>query len=362
MAPPSSAPVAPPSGGRLLFVDHLRAALTVLVVAHHAAQAYGPTGGAWPVGEPVRSEALGLMITVNAMFFMGLFFFLSGCFTPATLARKGARAFVVDRLWRLGVPAAAAYLLTGLTMDRPQFLHLWFVVDLLGLNLLFAAAAVRWPALTQTPATPGRDPGVGAVVVLAGFLAGATALVRVEYPVDRWVDLLGVLPVEPAHAVQYATLFLLGLWAGRTRWLERMPEHWGRVALGVSVATVAAFAVYRFWPGRDFSWFAGGGASWRTLAFATLEAVLCVGLGLGLLGLFRARLGGESAAVRAFSADAYGIYVVHLPVVVVCQLLLRDVPLGPFAKFMLATVGAVLVSWAITRLLLRSTAWGRRIF
>ena len=43
---------------RLYFLDYLRVALTMLVIAHHVAQTYGPTGGDWPVkGEPVSEAA-----------------------------------------------------------------------------------------------------------------------------------------------------------------------------------------------------------------------------------------------------------------------------------------------------------------
>ena len=36
---------------RLYFLDNLRVALIMLVIAHHVAQTYGPTGGDWPIGE-----------------------------------------------------------------------------------------------------------------------------------------------------------------------------------------------------------------------------------------------------------------------------------------------------------------------
>lgn len=36
---------------RLFYFDNLRIALTVLVIAHHTGQAYGPTGGWWYVQE-----------------------------------------------------------------------------------------------------------------------------------------------------------------------------------------------------------------------------------------------------------------------------------------------------------------------
>ncbi|MCP4303781.1 MAG: acyltransferase family protein, partial [bacterium] len=91
---------------KLFYIDWLRVLLVSLVVAHHAAQAYGPTGGAWPVFEPERTELLGPFFGVNAAFFMGFFFLISGYFVPASLARKGAARFIRDRLIRLGVPVA----------------------------------------------------------------------------------------------------------------------------------------------------------------------------------------------------------------------------------------------------------------
>ena len=95
-----------PSGaaGRLLFVDNLRVLLTVLVVAHHAGQAYGPTSGRWLVFNPERAPILGAFFSVNAAFFMGLFFLVSAYFLPAAYDRKGARAFLADRFLRLGLP------------------------------------------------------------------------------------------------------------------------------------------------------------------------------------------------------------------------------------------------------------------
>ena len=42
--------------GRLDYAGNLRVALIALVIAHHVGQAYGPTGGCWPIQEPARRE------------------------------------------------------------------------------------------------------------------------------------------------------------------------------------------------------------------------------------------------------------------------------------------------------------------
>jgi hypothetical protein len=46
----------------------LRVFLTILVIAHHVGQAYGPTSGAWPVQEPARVALLGVQLAPLAKF------------------------------------------------------------------------------------------------------------------------------------------------------------------------------------------------------------------------------------------------------------------------------------------------------
>src|ERR1700760_3306895 len=74
---------------RLDYLDALKVGLTVLVIAHHAGQPYGPTGGRWPIFDAQRTAVLGPFFAVNAAFFMGLFFLISAYFLPASFDRKG---------------------------------------------------------------------------------------------------------------------------------------------------------------------------------------------------------------------------------------------------------------------------------
>lgn len=359
---PATAGVPVPRGkSRLVFVDNLRVLVTILVVAHHAAQAYGPTGGEWPVGEDPRSRLLGVMITVNSMFFMGLFFFVSGYFTPGTLRRKGGRAFLTDRLWRFGVPCALVLGLTAWLRGRAEYLHLWFVADLFAFNVLYSLIVRGRKNASAPPAEPRRIGWVHLLAVVL-ILAAVTALVRVTYPVDAWLRVGWILPLEPAHLPQYLGLYALGVWAAGAEWLQRFPDRLGRDALAIGASLVAGFAIHRLWPERTTVWFLGGGATWQNPAYALLESAICVTLGVGLLWLFRRHVAEERPWLRAFAADAYGIYCVHLPIVVGIHVALAGFAPSPLVKFAAATVFATLVSWGITRWALRSTEFGRRIF
>jgi glucan biosynthesis protein C len=167
-------PTSTGSRPRLLFVDNLRVTLTVLVVLHHLAVTYSGLP-LWYYVEPPPEDSwsaglLSLFILINQSFFMGLFFLISGSFTPPSYGRKGARAFLLDRLARLGIPLLLFFVLlgplsnlvlyrveiVGKGVELPYWLFwlltlgpgpLWFLEAL----LLFTVLYVAWRRLTTAP-------------------------------------------------------------------------------------------------------------------------------------------------------------------------------------------------------------------
>jgi glucans biosynthesis protein C len=101
---------------RLFFVDVLRVSIVIFVIVHHAAQAYRPTGGVWPVHDRAQSNWFLPFYTVNAAFGLGMLFFLAGYFVPGSYERKGPRRFLMGRWVRLGVPLVSFALLIHLPM------------------------------------------------------------------------------------------------------------------------------------------------------------------------------------------------------------------------------------------------------
>ena len=85
---------------RLFYIDNLRIYLTLLVIFHHAAIAYGGSGD-WLVKDPavdaISPIFLGFFNVINQTYFMSVFFLLAGYFTPRSLERKGSGQFLIDR-------------------------------------------------------------------------------------------------------------------------------------------------------------------------------------------------------------------------------------------------------------------------
>ena len=349
----SPAPAQPyGQGRRLIFIDGLRVAAVALVIVHHAAQAYGPTGGFWPVHDTAQSGWFTPFYTANAAFGMGLLFLVAGHFTAASLERKGARLFLRERWARIGIPLAslvllvhlpAAYLIAGRPAPasfvaslyargwQPIYLHLWFLAHL----MLYSAVFVAWRQLVGGAEAASRTrppPGSAAIAGLVATLALITWIVRLRYPVDDWVPLLWIMPAEPAHLPQYATLFASGLAAQRGDWFHRMPTRTGLIWLGIGI--IASSGIYlAYATGHWDAVMTAGGFSPASLIRSLWETLIAISLSIGLIVAFRTMPFRPSRSLAALSAASFGAYILHPTIVVALQAAILRSVLPVFVKF-----------------------------
>jgi len=343
-----------PQTGQLHSVQWIRVLLTVLVVGLHGAQPYGPTGGAWPVSDPANSDALLPFLAINAAFLMG-FFFLAAYFLESSYQRKGAWGFLKGRLIRLGIPLALVVLLFNPVLNwlsmpaRPPFAtylahdslgagrfdfdHLWFLAHL----LIYAALYVLWRQIAGPPPDrPGpKPPGHLAILGYAVLLGLVTMAVRSVWPQDRWVTLFGLVPAEVGHLPQYVSLTLLGILAGRGRWLTEMPRRtctiWFWIGIGMFTLAIPLGSPDIALP------------DWLSVerVWAFLEGFVCIAMILGVTGLFRSRLNAPGRWLARLAPQVYGVYLVHFWIIIEVQRAILPWDGAALAKFAVAT-GATL--------------------
>ncbi len=354
---------------RLIFVDALRVAIVMFVIVHHAAQAYGPTGGMWPLHDEAQSDWFRPFYTVNAAFGLGLLFLLAGYFVPSSYERKGPRRFLRERWVRIGVPLVSFALLIHLPAVyllgphpapgefirwlyehgwQPIYLHLWFIGHL----LLYSAVYVAW---RQVVARSGQAPSAWPLpnhAAIAGFVIAAaliTWIVRMRYPVDKWVPLLGIVAAEPAHLPQYVALFASGIAAHRGDWLRRMPTTVGMIWL--AVGSIAAAGVYiAHAVGKD-DLMVGGGTGWSSLLFSTWEMMISAGLVVGLIVLFREVFHRPHRLLAAMAAASFGAYILHPEIVVALQSGIQGLVLPAVVKFALVAVLGTILAFGVAHLI-----------
>jgi glucan biosynthesis protein C len=346
---------------RLFFVDNVRVLLIVLVISFHAAAPYAKVP--WYSIQEETTETtefvLAWFLTVCAAFFLSLFFMISGYFTPGSYKRKGVYTFLRDRLLRLGIPFAGfffvvmplfMYSLTWLDNSHVsywEFLaeyhwdshHLWFVETL----LLFTVLYVFWQLL---PIKVKRMNTLNNrhILFFTIIVAVTTFLVRIWSPIGVW-DPFKL--VQPAYLPQYLGLFIAGIAAYRNNWIITTPRSVGLTWL--CTGGLAALLFLGIWEVAQGDYVTlTGGAHWRPFVFAVWETVVCVGLCVGLVILFRETLNIKPKLLRAVSASVYTMYLVHLPVVVYTQYCLVGVSLHPLMKFGVVVFTGALVSFAIS--------------
>ena len=367
---------------RLYYIDNLRILLTILVILHHLAIAYGGPGDFPYVEEgemgTVSSILITLFLAINQSFFMGIFFMISSYFTPGSVDRKGARSYLKDRLKRLGIPLLLYIVVIdpllsygmsrhyGFKGSLGEFLSLylkpyqrlgvgplWFVEALLILSFLY----VLWRLLTKPASThaasESKAPSNTAIAGFALVLGVLTFVVRIWLPVG-WT--LRLLDFQLAHFVQYIALFIVGILAYRRNWFSGLSDAQGKVWLRIVLALIVLLPVIMITGGAlegDID-SAMGGVHWQSFAYAVWEQFMCMGMVVTLLVWFRNRSNRQGPLAKRMSAAAYAVYIFHQPVIIALALALRGIRLDLALKWVLVGPVAVclcfVVGYAIKRL------------
>ena len=327
---------------RLLYLDNLKVCLTVLVIFHHAGQAYGD-GGAWAYTPSNPAEVMPWIwhfFSVNAAFFMGLFFLISGYFVPASYDKQGASVFVRKKLIRLGIPLLVMGGLLCVLSGKLEIGHMWYIESLLVFCLLYALIRQFCkPAIDNCSSKPTF---IG-LLIFGGIMGIGSYHIRLVSPQDHWIWPFGIipLPMEPAHYLQYVMMFVIGILASRFNWLEKMNNTTG--GLSLVIGCLLALGIYL----RD-------GGEWNNFVaqwFGIYESLLCVFISFGLLWLFREYGNCDSKFWRWCAAQSYGAYIFHLLLMIALQNAVDSIWMGAFGKFVFIGIFTTIVSFVLTWLL-----------
>ena len=386
-----SAPASTPSAERLHALDAVRGFALLLGIAFHATLSFLPgPHQVWPVQDSHRSAALAVAFFSLHVFRMTTFFLIAGFFAHLTFHKRGARAFIKDRLKRIGVPLLvgwpflfagivgasiwAATLANGGILPKgpppgppaPPLVfpltHLWFLYVL----LIFYAATLAGRWLVTRLDARGRVAAL-ADKVTAGLMAnplGPIALavpLTVAFALNRpWLMWFGIptpdsslIPNLPAF-VGFGFAFLVG-WVlhRRAGLIRRLEGRWG-LNLGV-----AAFLL-----GGCLSWLGvtpvvtPAAQTWQTVAYGGAYALATWCGALGLIGLALRFLSKESA-VRRYVADAsYWLYLIHMPIIMALQVAVSRLDWPAEVKFTAILAIALPLMFASYELMVRHSVIG----
>ncbi len=374
---PGAQPAAEPRRHEL---DAVRAFAMLLGVALHALLTFIPDE--WPVQDRTagfHGPWEEILLAIHG-FRMPAFFLLSGFFTAMLWRHLGLPALIRHRLLRVALPLALGMVTVGPAMDwvaaralgseakgfsvrelpsrLGEFHHLWFLWMLLWLLAGFLVVAfVADRVRTDAPRGDGAVQPAWPRLVM-WLLVPLTLLPQLgmaeggAYPMFGPDTHTGLLP--PLHLVAYyAAFFAFGALAyGRRErdgalLADTLGKRWP-VVLPVTVLAVLPAGLAVTYLPEVRSW----------AASQVLQVLYAWGMCLGLIGLFRVLLTRERPGVRYLADASYWIYLVHLPLVIGAQIVLRDWALPSGIKFLLITVGVTAVLLLSYRAFVRYTPIG----
>ena len=386
-------------GAYNVSIGYLRAFITLLVLAHHAALAYhrfAPEPGAalngparwwqaFPVVDSQRTTLSALFTGFNDIFFMALMFFLSGLFVWRSLQRKGVAHFLRDRILRLGLPFMMAAAVVAPIAYYPSYLQTggrgvagfwqqwrslgnwpagpaWFIWLLLALDI-FAAVLVlalpRWgESLGRLTSAAGRRP-----IVFFGLLATLSAVAYIPLAVAfnplAW-SAFGPFSFQTSRLLHYLVYFLLGAGVGACSLDAGLLAADGKLARRWPLWMVSALVAFVVASGIGIAVMTAhvGSRPWEIAADSAF-VVSCAASSLAFLALFVRFARKRRKIFDSLTENAYGMYLIHYAFVSWLQIALLKTQLPALAKGSLVFLGTVLLSWSATAALRRIPGFAR---
>lgn len=375
------------ASGRNLWVDYLRSAITVLVVAHHASLAYTTFASFDPVAyirstNPVvdqqRWTGMDIFENFNDIFFMFLMFFIGGLFIAKSLDKKGSWLFIKDRVYRLLIPFLFLGTLFMLLAYLPSYYLAhrswnirdyvkdfftteawpvgppWFIWVLFVFN---AVTALLWPVLRKPFAnlSPRLSKLQNKPILSFLLLFVITWLLYVPVACSigagTWTG-WGPFDFQLSRILAYSGYFLLGVLIGSADFnngifsvsskLVRNYRYWIMLALLLYTA-LTLNSYYNILEAFVEEKKLTSDAAWGI--YYSLYAASCTASCLAFITSFRKLINNSNSYWDSLSANAYLIYLVHYIFIVWMQFILQPLNIHAFFKFIMVFGVTLTASW-----------------
>jgi len=355
-------------------IDHARSFLTLVVLLHHAVIPYtyfGHTDAKSWIGFDV-------IVLATDSFFMAMFFFLSGLFVWPGLKHKTPRAFFGDRLLRLGLPFViaaftviplayyaialrqtpgitfSAFWWKTITAGPWQSGPIWFVWVLLTFDLTASLLYRLSPTLVD-PITRLSQRSFDQPARFFLFLVAVTVVTYIPALVwfgpNRWFE-FGPFDVQASRVLLYASYFFIGAGIGAAHFDRGVLSDDGRLAKsswGWLVATLIPYCLLwvMIYIKRAILGNPSPQPDWYLAIYGFFFVVFSAAILFTILGYFL-RSKRLWIVLDRMQGDAYGMFLVHYPIVLWLQYWLFDYDLPAIVKATIAFVLTVALSWAVT--------------
>ena len=375
LAVPADARAAPQTKVRNAALDRARTFLTLVFLLHHSVIPYTYFGHT----DPKYWIGFDMIVLATDSFFMAMFFFLSGLFVWPGLARKGPFDYLRDRVTRLGLPfvicgftiipiayyaislrlspevSFAAFWWKTITVGPWPSGPVWFLWVLLSFDIVASLAYRLSPTLldpinrlsVRAAERPTEFFAVMFAVTAALYIPG-----RVYWGPGSWFA-FGPFSVQHGRVLLYASYFFFGAGIGLANLNRGLLSGQGLLAKNCPRWVIVALIPYclmwvLIYVKREILGNPERLPDWYEASYGFFFAAFSIAIMFVILGYFLKYKQSGWSILDPMQPDAYGMFLVHYPIVLWLQYWLFDMNMPAIAKALVVFVLAVILSWAAT--------------
>jgi hypothetical protein len=377
---PADVQAPPKIKARNAALDRTRTFLTLVVLLHHSVIPYTYFGHT----DPKSWIGFDMVVLATDSFFMAMFFFLSGLFVWPGLARKGPLHYLSDRLIRLGLPfVICAFTIIPLAYYAIELRQhpdvsfadfwwntitkgpwpsgpVWFLWVLLAFDVLASILYKLSPNLVD-PINRLSLRGHDHPAQFFAIMLAVTALLyipgRVYWGPGSWFE-FGPFSVQHGRVLLYATYFFFGAGIG-LKYLDRgllaADGQLGKRSLAWTIPALVPYCLMwvLIYVKREILGNPVRLPDWYEATYGLFFAAFSVAIMFTILAYFlRFKQSGWSI-LDPMQPAAYGMFLVHYPIVLWLQYWLFDFNIPAIVKATTAFVLTVFLSWGATAALQR---------
>lgn len=348
------------NSNRMFYLDNLKIFLTILVILHHVAIAFGGEGGfiiRVPGGSEISKLVLTAFLAINQSYFMGMFFTISAFFSYKSIRKRGRISFIKGRMQRLVLPAIVYLLLINPILhwiinkfhnklpqegiyDNLGLGALWFIAALALFDIIYASILFKNQNIKKEIVVPSYIKSIAFSIIIA-IIAW---LVKIVYRVGEGID---IIDFQPAHFPQYIFAYWIGITASKYDWLRKFDTKKYKWLMLIGLLLVIVFFVgvaATIAVLKDIS-YAFGGFNAVSLFYSIWEQVMFITFLFGLVSVFKEYFNTSNTIINIMSQSAYLTYIVHSGIIMTVVMLLSPLNLSYNLYLILVSCLSVVLSF-----------------
>jgi hypothetical protein len=381
---------------RIAFLDNIRSLIIILVLIFHSGASYGSGVEFWPFHENNPSGIIDFFMFIGDVFFMAIMFFIAGYFVLSDFLKKGLCGFVKGKLKRLGLPWLIITIMVLPAIDYIHYVsnhikqslptvdfvkywllsmkkigefhvgwmdmstyyymidnfyqrYVWFISLLLLFSVIFGLLyKLKQYAPKQNEAAIDSTRNIFKILVITSVLMIVLfGFIRFkiyqEFMGNGWFSLGNIIQFQFGKIILYGCFFWLGIRAYSRKWFTGNKGFWKPW-----IWALICFCLF----GLNMLALKNISSSEKPLLIAKVAfCALYPWWTLSFLGLF------VSVAYKYWNrhtkfsmnlaANSYNMYLVHYIVPYTFPLLLSNLPIPVFIKFIIVSIVTLIFSYIL---------------